>query len=152
MMDETTRAVYHDDVIAEMNTDKIRLLNREMSATFESLCPDFLDWIGELSRFGGNPIDAMVLDEEPSKQGSVFKASLFTERHIYHITAMPSWNTETEGHEGCLSAFVGNRMFRAGDDENWERSSYLADGPYNEDTWQRIMADIIGHEMVRLGK
>ena len=135
------------------HTDEIRTKNRILiESSFKSMCPEFLEWILAFSQRGKNPVDAMVLNEKPSEQGSVFKASLFTERHAYHITAMPSWNTETEGYEGYLSAFVGNRMSRAGEDENWERGSYLADGPYNEDTWQRIMADIISYEMVRLGK
>ena len=138
-----------DEVASNVSrTDEIRALNREMVATFKRLYPDFLVWIEELSRFGGNPIDAMVLDETPR---SVAKAKFFTERHEYTITARPG--TKTEGHAedgGYLGAVVSNRKSWAGED--WKRGSDLADGPYNNKTWQRIMADIIGHEMVRLGK
>jgi hypothetical protein len=145
--DETTRAVYHDVVIGEMNTDKIRHLNREMVATFRSLCPDFLEWIGELSRFGGNPIDAMVLWEGPSR---LFKARFFTGQFEYTITAREGWAEETAADEGYLGAVVSNRRPRAGED--WTRGDDLADGSYSAETWHRIMVDIISHEMVRLGK
>ena len=130
-------------------TDEIRALNREMVATFKKLCPDFLVWIGEFSRFGGNPIDAMVLWE---LIGNVFKASFFTERFQYTVDARPDSKTDVpaEYDEGYLGAVVSNRKDWAG--ETWKRGADLADGPYNNETWQRIMADIIGHEMVRLGK
>lgn len=128
-------------------TDEIRALNREMVATFKKLCPDFLVWLGEFSRFGGNPIDAMVLWEST---GGVFKASFFTEQFQYTVDARPGWVEETAADDGYLGAVVSNRKSWAG--ETWKRGADLADGPYNQETWQRIMADIIGHEMVRLGK
>ena len=132
-------------------TDEIRALNREMVHTFKKLCPDFLVWLGEFSRFGGNPIDAMVLWEGID---GVFKASFFTGQYQYTIDARPGWVKEDEnggsGDEGYLGAVVSNRKSWAG--ETWTRGSDLADGGYNDETWQCIMADIIGHEMVRLGK
>ena len=130
-------------------TDEIRALNREMVATFKKLCPDFLVWLEEFSRFGGNPIDAMVLWEEP---GRLFKARFFTGQSGYTITARADTKTENaqEYDSGYLGAVVSIRKLRAG--ENYPRGTDVADGPYNQETWQRIMADIIGHEMVRLGK
>ncbi len=139
------------DVPAKTHTDEIRERNRVLiGSSFKSMCPEFLEWILAFSQRGKNPVDAMVLCEEPSEHGSIFRASLFTERYTYHIVAHPSWVTADTGHEGYLGATVTNRKERAGED--WMRGSDLADGSYSEDTWRRIMVDIISHEMVRLGK
>lgn len=133
------------------NTNKIREGNRIlMKDDFRNCCPEFLKWLKSLDHFGCNPVDAMVLGNRSAEDGrTAFSAYLFTEKRIYHIIAHPRMDETDKGH---LSAFVGNRMFRAGEDENWERGSYLADGSYSEKTWNCIMADIISYEMVRLGK
>ena len=139
-----------DEVTGSVScTDEIRALNREMVITFKRLCPDFMRWLEEFSRFGGNPIDAMALWESP---GKVFKALFFTERFEYTVAARPDAKTEKaeEYDSGYLGAVVSSRKPRAGED--WTRGTDLADGSYSKETWQRIMADIIGHEMVRLGK
>lgn len=130
-------------------TDEIRALNREMATTFRRLYPDFMRWLEELSRFGGNPIDAMVLNESPHP---LAKATFYTEKHRYTITARPDAKTESaeEYDSGYLGATVSKRQPWAGED--WTRGNDLADGPYRAKTWHQILADIIGHEMVRLGK
>ena len=136
------------------HTDEIRTKNRSLiESSFKSMCPELLEWIGAFSRRGKNPVDAMVLNEEPSERGSVFKVDLFTERHIYHITAIPAsvmLTRNTDSYAGYLGMTVSSRKSRAGED--WTRGSDLADGSYSDRTWQCVMADIISYELVRLGK
>jgi hypothetical protein len=49
------------------------------------------------------------------------------------------------GYLGCIAV---NRKARAG--EEWERGSDLADGPLTEETWRKILSDIVSYEMVRV--
>ncbi len=61
--------------------------------------------------------------------------TLYTDGHSYHITA-------TEDYLGCG---VSCRKPRPGED--WTRGSDLADGKLNEETWNRILRDIIAYEL-----
>ena len=49
------------------------------------------------------------------------------------------------GYLGCGST---SRKPRAGED--WHRGSDLADGPLTEETWHRIIGDIVSYELVRV--
>ena len=147
------RAIEMEDdgaVTSETHTDRIRSLNRERATTFRRLYPDFMKWLEELSRFGGNLVDAMVLSESSDP---IAKAEFYTEKYRYVITARPDAKTENaeEYDSGYLGAIASKRQPWAGED--WTRlGSDLFDGPYCEKTWHCIMADIISYEMVRLGK
>ena len=149
MKDKATEMESDGVVTNETHTDKIRATNRLMIKVFERECPEFLSWISMLTRFGGNPVDAMMLRESPGDNGSVYKAEFFTERFEYTVTARLGENAE-KPHDSYLGAVVSNRKPCAGED--WTRGSDLGDGSCDEDVWIRIMADIISHEMVRLGK
>jgi len=101
-------------------------------------CPEFLGWLESLSRFGGNPIDAMELDRGI---GGSFVARLFTRNCKYGISATPS---------DYLGAVAQQRTPLAGED--WTRGRDLSDGDYSVETWHKILADIVAYELVRLGK
>lgn len=51
------------------------------------------------------------------------------------------------GYLGCVSSC---RKPRAGED--WRRGNDLADGPFNMETWNRIMHDIVAYEVVQIAK
>ena len=135
----------------KMHVDEIRAINRYVMEKFKHKCPNFLSWILMLHRFGKNPVDAMMLWRASGDTGEIYKARFFTDRFEYIITARPDTKTEIveEYDAGYLGAIVLNRKSRAGED--WARGTDLTDGPYDEGIWICIMADIIGHEMVRLG-
>lgn len=117
-------------------TERIRLRNMELKPLFRELVPELWEWINSVSKFGNNPIDAMVLDV----QDGVYQVTMFSLNYKYTITA----------HNNYLGATMSFRTPRAGED--WTRGQDLADGDYSADTWHRILADILAVELVRLGK
>lgn len=149
-MKDTCEEVTEDRKIRS-HTDEIRARNHNLIDVWRTECPLFLEWICSFSRFGGNPIDAAVLTSEMAKDGrQIVRATFFTEKYAYHICAYLPYMTLEKGDSGHLGCTVTCRKSRAGED--WARGSDLADGNYDQTTWLRIMTDIIGHELVRLGK
>jgi hypothetical protein len=71
------------------------------------------------------------------------KVQIFTDNNEYSISARR--DQTDQGYIGCSSKC---RKARAGEDHR--RGSDLADGPYNEQTWRRILADIVSYELVRI--
>lgn len=66
----------------------------------------------------------------------VIKITLYTATHSYHIVAQSTY----------LGATCSERMPRAGED--WTRGSDLADGRFCEDTFQKIIYDIVSNELI----
>lgn len=86
-------------------------------------------FVDELGRWG----KAKFLWQE--EEGWV-RVSLFTDGNCYGIRA-----TDT-GYLGCI---VSARKPRPGED--WTRGNDLADGKLNEETWNRILRDILAYEL-----
>ena len=73
---------------------------------------------------------------------------LFTETNQYIITIKPPIVPENiTGYLGCIAV---SRKERAGED--WKRGNDLADGPFTEHTWNRILRDIVMYELVKIHK
>ena len=112
------------------------------------------------------PADNMASD------GEYLRIRIFTDNNWYSITArnpkpqyreteppeMPDDRGSVEprsaeprpaimdaGYLGCGSS---SRKPRAGED--WHRGSDLADGPLTEETWHKIIGDIVSYELVRV--
>lgn len=85
--------------------------------------------IDEIERLINQDNDAVHLDIRPD--GAVFISTA-------EMRLVP-------GGLGCTAS---SRKPRAGED--WHRGSDLADGPLSEDTWRRILADIVSYEMVKV--
>lgn len=82
--------------------------------------------------------------EEPGERGIVYL--LYTRTNRYRIRAVERMNeVPSGGYLGCTSSC---RTPRAG--ENWTRGRDLADGPLTEETWHRILGDIVSYEMVKV--
>lgn len=69
----------------------------------------------------------------------------YTNEFKYRIYAND--RSDDDGYLGCV---VTARKMRAGED--WNRGNDLADGPFNEETWKRILATIVNYELVQLSK
>ncbi|MGD2072081.1 MAG: hypothetical protein PVG65_01140 [Candidatus Thorarchaeota archaeon] len=69
--------------------------------------------------------------------------AIYTDHNVYYITAI-----EREGKKGYLGCQVNARKARAG--ETWLRGNDLPDGPFIEETLQRIKQAIIAYELVPL--
>jgi len=114
--------------------------------------PDLLKWLGSISRFSKVEDFIYISDY---KKGAV-RLKIFTKDHQYNITAhlpkpnefMPGLkNPKTFSDDGYLGCISDTRKPRAGED--WNRGNDLADGGYNEETWQKIKDDILAYELVK---
>lgn len=63
---------------------------------------------------------------------------IYTDKNSYAIYAK-------DGYLGCMASA---RKPRAGED--WTRGNDLPDGPLSEETWRRILCDIVSYELVRI--
>ncbi len=88
------------------------------------------DFIQEVSGYGS--------DEEVNR-----KIVFYTDEHEYYITAI-----ERKKGDGYLGCGVLARKNRAGED--WARGNDLPDGPFNKETWNRIVYAIVNYELVKL--
>ncbi len=69
---------------------------------------------------------------------------LYTDEHIYHISA--STHLDVENDKGYLGCTGSTRKPSAG--ETWNRGNDLRDGNFSYKTWIGILADIVGFELV----
>jgi hypothetical protein len=82
----------------------------------------------------------------PHGPGETYRQfSFFTTDHEYVISAK-----DVEGEDGYLGCQATTRKPRAG--ENWNRGNDLPDGPFNRETWDRIIFGIVRYELVKLSK
>ncbi len=106
---------------------------------------DFDNWLSGLVRFG-RADDHIEGFDGPSSPGEAKRTiRIYTDTNFYNISAI-----ERDGKDGYLGCVASGRKPRAGED--WHRGSDLADGPLTEETWQRILGDIISYEMVKVHK
>ena len=114
---------------------------------------DFLNWYKrDLGHFA--PHDTHVwYDNRPDVVGDPRKISVkvFTDNNAYTIVAREGKRPSAKSSDidaGFLGCGGGARKPRAGED--WTRGNDLADGPFTEETWRRILADIVSFELVRV--
>lgn len=100
---------------------------------------DLLDWVRrDICRFGRAELHVLVLEQTEK----TVHIRIFTDRTQYGIRA------SSESERGYLGCVAQARKPRAGED--WHRGNDLDDGPLNEETWHKILGDIVSYEMVRL--
>jgi hypothetical protein len=105
-------------------------------------CPKLFDWLME-GKFhlrldvGAGGLPVIRVDEG-------YNLRLYTERHIYHIIVRPN-RDHGKSYLGCT---VSTRKPRAG--ETHTRGNDLADGEFTDETWHKILADIVSYELVPL--
>ena len=68
------------------------------------------------------------------------KARIWTLNNVYSITS----SIHTLNPPGYLGCGANSRKARTG--ETWTRGNDLADGKFSEETWQRILQDIVRYE------
>jgi hypothetical protein len=103
---------------------------------------DVLSWAnGALTRWGKDHIQITECTD------TNLKFKIYTDNNSYSIFAVNAAENKPNGYLGCIST---SRKPRAGED--WHRGSDLADGPLSEETWHRILADIVSYELVKVHK
>ncbi len=90
----------------------------------------FTAWLKSLVRFS---VRVIIFDFDET--AGRFSARMFTPTHEYGLSA-------TSTYLGCV---VSERTPRPG--ESWTRGNDLADGPFGEETWLRILTDIVAYEL-----
>jgi hypothetical protein len=73
-------------------------------------------------------------DVDLKREAALF--CVYTERYIYHFTVK-------DQYLGCIAS---SRKAEMGED--WTRGMDLSDGKFSEETWNKIMADIVSAECV----
>jgi len=115
----------------------------EISEKELTLMQQLDQWIAELV-FPGD-IKNFIQELEGSGDGVEIKRKLcfYTEEHQYIINAI-----ERPDGKSYLGCGVLTRKERAGED--WKRGNDLPDGPFNKETWNRIIYAIVNYELVKL--
>lgn len=97
-----------------------------------------IEWMGEM-KHGYKDSDLYLYEESILSEEDTIRIRLYTEKNEYCIVAT------VDGYLGCIGS---SRKPRAGED--WTRGNDLADGDFSKETWNRILGDIVGYELVRI--
>jgi len=106
-------------------------------------CPKLFEWLT-----GGKfrlPLAANADRLPVIRVDDGYNVRLYTDRHVYHIIAYPPGRPDGKSYLGCTAS---TRKPRAG--ESHGRGNDLADGPFTDETWHSILADIVSYELVPL--
>ena len=112
---------------------------------------DVKNWIKELLPYGEDfdKYVKVITDEAEGNAEGKFKHKLivhiFTQSRLYYHIVAKDENDNT-GYLGCQ---VGNSYCLAGEDHS--RGRDLPDGPLSEETWRKIVNDIVRTELRELG-
>jgi len=124
-----------------MSEDKVvKISHRDLT-----LMEELDQWLKELV-FPGKVEDFI---EEKSGSGKTDPGEIYrnfafyTDEYQYFMTAI-----EREAGKSYIGCTVSARKERAG--ENWKRGNDLPDGPFNKETWNRIIYAIVNYELVKL--
>lgn len=107
---------------------------------------DVFGWMKRDFRFESKEGDVEVVENcfDGIRGYNYLKLCIYTDTNRYSITAHEG-NAEKQSYLGCVAS---SRKPRAGED--WTRGRDLADGPFTEETWRKILADIVSYELVRV--
>ena len=118
----------------------------DLSDMVEKFVPPMVQlekWLAELI-FPGKVEDFFEIFEGESTTKEISKdVCFYTDEHTYRIVAVE--RAEDEGYLGCN---VLSRKKRPG--ETWIRGNDLPDGPFNKETWNKIIYAIVNYELVKL--
>jgi hypothetical protein len=110
-------------------------------------------WLKSLVRYGNDPNNYIEwkidqLKENINEDGDseyLGLVILYTRTHSYSIKARVQ-----NGQPSYLGCIASVRKPLAG--ETHTRGNDLADGYFNQDTWNRILSDILSYELVKIVK
>lgn len=106
-------------------------------------CPLLYGWLVRGFKFGiGNP----DFEHLPiTKIKNRYQIKFYTRKNVYNIRAIPPSEENKIGYLGCT---FSSRTPVAG--ETWTRGRDLYDGNFEEETWLRILSDIVSCELVQI--
>jgi len=104
-----------------------------------------LDWLDKDFRFAEQGCVEVTRNHyDPAKKEEVLRFNIYTEVNRYSISAIIKDGCN-DGYLGCTASC---RKPRAG--ETWGRGRDLSDGPFSEETWRKILSDIVSYELVKV--
>lgn len=114
--------------------------------TLEDAGAQLKQWIWR-GKFASTEAFQIDFNTAPASAGSHYaRLSFKTARNSYAIVGKPAHPLRPPGSDmGYLGCVVSAREPRSG--ETWTRGSDLADGPFTEETWNRIVQDILSYEL-----
>lgn len=104
---------------------------------------DIHKWMEQVTRFGRKVFDVDIAYLQDDQEH--YKFYLYTNNNKYAIYARCHYLGTSQEQPGYLGCVAQSRKYRPG--ENWFRGSDLADGPFSEKTWRKILADIVSYEL-----
>lgn len=105
-----------------------------------NIAPQFALWLKSMVRYGN--VDSQVILFWDLDSPERFQCLLYTNEYVYSITGYQADEMNSKGYLGCIAS---TRKPRVGED--WNRGSDLHDGKYSEETFIKIMKDIVAHEL-----
>ena len=128
------------DLEKEMKEKVVKINDKDLT-----LMEQLDQWLAELVYPG--EVKDFVQDLGGSGSPDEIKKELcfYTEEHLYCINAI-----ERPAGKSYLGCTVSTRKARAGED--WLRGNDLPDGPFNKETWNRIIYAIVNYELIKLSK
>jgi len=123
----------------EKETKVVEISNRELTPM------EHLDqWLDKLV-FPGKVGDFIEeISNGLTKDEHTRELCFYTDENCYFIHALVRLD-DGENYIGCQ---VNARKTRAGED--WTRGNDLPDGPFNKETWNKIVYAIVNYELVKL--
>lgn len=114
---------------------------------------DFVLWLDDIGRFSDPDSHLEVISRTQVRSSDGVSEDrmivrFFTDNNSYKITAIQRASENTGG--SYMSCQATARKPRAGEDQ--ARGADLTDGPLSEQTWMRILGDIVSFETVRLSR
>lgn len=95
-------------------------------------------WLSEMKHgYRGEQIESAMVTK-----GDRLIIVIYTTVNEYQIVA------SVDSEKTYLGATASSRTPRAGED--WTRGNDLADGEFSKETWHKILADIVGYELVKI--
>lgn len=130
----------------------IKIMGQNPLEVLRDKFPELAQWLKPLCRFNKDFEDFIIADYKEDFYGKGqpgLRIQFYTKENWYSISAkkLEPQKGKTNDYLGCVAQ---TRKPRAGED--WTRGRDLADGGYNETTWNEIMADIIAYELVKVVK
>jgi hypothetical protein len=102
-------------------------------------------WIRELIFPGDVEEFVQQYAQTRSENQCVREFCIYTDEYNYYFHATERYDEKEKSYINC---HVNARKKRAG--EHWPRANELPEGPFNKETWNRIIYSIVNYELVKL--
>jgi len=104
----------------------------------------FKEWLKTICRWENTELFVEWEGEEGAPKAWGCRVAIYSHTYKYTI------RVKIDINHTYLGCGVSCRAPRAG--ETWTRGNDLSDGPFRQDTWNKITNDIVRHELVKISK